>query len=108
MCLFVRDDKKAEFKELLSEQPFFDNLKIMKLSKLLKVKSYQEKHLLVSQYDFFFAENEIITSMVPFLGKAFYSKNKGPRPVTLENAVEWMNKELAGTKVFLRPGQETL
>jgi hypothetical protein len=109
MCIFVRDNKKEEFKQILQDQPFSPNLKIMKLSRFLKgFKTPQEKHLLVSQYDFFFAEQEILTSMVPLLGKAFYSKRKGPRPVTTENVIEWMNKELDGTKVFLTPGKETL
>jgi hypothetical protein len=109
LCLFVRDNKKEEFKTLLAEEPFFPQLKIKKLGSLYKqLKTYQDKHLFASQYDFFFAENEIVTGLISFLGKPFLSKNKGPRPVTTQNVVEQVLKELNGTKILLRTGQTNL
>ena len=90
ICLITADPQR-KYKELVAHQAFPLELgknitRVIGVTKLKeKYKSFESRRQLLGEYDVFFADDRIITSLPNLLGKPFYkSGNKRPVPITLE------------------------
>ena len=90
ICLITADPQR-KYKNLIAEPSFPLDLakrigRVIGLGKLRKkFKSFEEKRMLLGEYDIFLADDRVITSLPQALGKVFYKTGaKRPIPVVLE------------------------
>jgi ribosomal protein L1 len=104
ICVITRDAQKDTFKQLIAEEPYAPNTKVLTIRKLMtQYKAFEKKELLRKSYDLFYVEKEINSMMPSLLGKSFYRKiKKGPQPVTAENLKQYIEKDITGTKTHLQ------
>jgi len=89
MCLIVKDDCKAEIKELLMKtQPVLGLRKVLSLSKLKKnFGRFAERRGLLHDFDIFLADDRILPSLSKALGKKFYEAKKMPFPLKVTRSL---------------------
>lgn len=83
ICVFVKDNSIDE--ELLNK---IEEAKIPHLAKIIEgrelkttYKSFQARRKLLSEYDMFLSDDNLITALPKLLGKVFYQSSKFPVPI---------------------------
>jgi len=106
LCIFVKESQQKKIKDLFASQGVPVN-KVIGLKKLrTRYKSFESRRELCHKYQLFLADNRIMASLPPLLGKYFFRRKKQPVPVKFskKDMAAQVRKARDSTYLFLNAG----